>query len=120
MTTSYLPCEARQQMLLAHALQDRLPEGHLAYFISDTVDGLDLQALHARYAQGGPRVQPFHPAMMVKVMGVVRPSQAAVAMPLGLHGGSRSAFGADKHAGAGDTTSPSPAARFKTICRPDS
>ena len=68
MTTSYLPYEPRQQMLLPHALQDWLPEGHLAYFISDTVDGLDLEAFHARYAAGGPRNQPFHPAMMVKVL----------------------------------------------------
>ena len=65
---SYLPYEPMQQMLLPEALQDWLPEGHLAYFISDTVDGLDLQAFHARYASGGPRNQPFHPAMMVKML----------------------------------------------------
>jgi transposase len=68
MTTSYLPYEPQQQMLLPHALQDWLPEGHLAYFICDTVDALDLSAFHARYAGGGPRNQPFHPAMMVKVL----------------------------------------------------
>lgn len=68
MTTSYLPYEPQQQMLLPHALQEWLPEGHLAYYISDTVDALDLSAFHARYAGGGPRNQPFHPAMMVKVM----------------------------------------------------
>ena len=55
-------------MLLPHALEDWLPEGHLAYYISDTVDSLDLSAFHARYAGGGPRNQPFHPAMMVKVL----------------------------------------------------
>lgn len=55
-------------MLLPHALQDWLPEGHLAYYISDAVDSLDLSAFHARYAGGGPRNQPFHPAMMVKVL----------------------------------------------------
>jgi transposase len=65
---SYLPYEPLQQMLLPEALQDWLPEGHLAYFISDAVDGLDLEAFHARYASGGPRNQPFHPAMMVKVL----------------------------------------------------
>jgi transposase len=48
--------------------QDWLPEGHLAYFISDTVDSLNLGAFHARYAKDGPRNQPFHPAMMVKVL----------------------------------------------------
>ena len=42
MTTSYLPYEPRQQMLLSHALQDWLPEGHLAYYISDTIDLFDL------------------------------------------------------------------------------
>ena len=55
-------------MLLPHALQDWLPEGHLAYYISDTVDSLDLSAFHARYAGGGSRNQPFHPGMMVKVL----------------------------------------------------
>lgn len=68
MTTSYLPYEPRQQQLLPAALQDWLPEGHLAYYLSDTVDSLDLSAFHARYAGGGSRNQPFHPAMMVKVL----------------------------------------------------
>jgi transposase len=68
MTTSYLPYDPQQQMLLPHALQDWLPEGHLAYFISDTIDSLDLSAFHARYAGGGSRNQPFDPVMMVKVL----------------------------------------------------
>ena len=55
MTTSYLPYVPGQQMLLPAALQDWLPEGHLAYFISDTIDSLELSAFHARYAQGGAR-----------------------------------------------------------------
>ena len=50
------------------ALQEWLPVGHLAYFISDTVDSLNLSAFHALYAGGGSRNQPFHPAMMVKVL----------------------------------------------------
>jgi transposase len=66
--TSYLPYEPRQQLLLPSALQDWLPEGHLVYFISDTIDALELSAFHARYAEGGPRNQPFHPTMMVKVL----------------------------------------------------
>ena len=65
---SHLPYEPQQQALLPQALQDWLPEGHLAYFISDTVDSLDLQAFYARYEGGGSRNQPFHPAMMVKVL----------------------------------------------------
>ena len=49
-------------------MQDWLPKGHLAYFIGDTVDALDLRAFYARYEGGGARNQPFHPAMMVKVL----------------------------------------------------
>lgn len=68
MSTSYIAYHPEQQQLLPRALQDWLPQGHLAYFISDTVDSLNLSAFHARYAEGGPRNQPFHPAMMIKVL----------------------------------------------------
>jgi transposase/IS5 family transposase len=68
MTASYIAYHPEQQQLLPNALQDWLPPGHLAYFISDTIDSLDLSAFHARYAGGGSRNQPFHPAMMVKVL----------------------------------------------------
>ena len=68
MSPSYLAYHPEQQQLLPSALQDWLPQGHLAYFINDTVERLDLSAFHARYAAGGPRNQPFHPAMMVKVL----------------------------------------------------
>ena len=68
MATSYLPYDPQQQFLLPPALHEWLPEGHLAYFIGDTVDLLDLSAFHARYVGGGPRNQPFHPSMMVKVL----------------------------------------------------
>ena len=68
MSTSYVPYSPDQEFLLPPSLQDWLPEGHLAYFISDTVDALDLSAFHRRYANGGPRNQSFHPAMMVKVL----------------------------------------------------
>jgi len=65
---SYLPYEPLQQSLLPRALQDWLPEGHLACFVSDAVDSLDLSAFYARHEGGGSRNQPFHPAMMVKVL----------------------------------------------------
>jgi transposase len=68
MAANYLPYEPEQMLLLPEAIQDWLPEGHLAHFISDTVDTLELSAFHARYDKDGPRNQPFHPAMMVKVL----------------------------------------------------
>lgn len=68
MPASYLPYEPDQDYLLPPSLSEWLPEGHLAYFIGDAVDALDLGAFHARYEKDGPRNQPFHPAMMVKVL----------------------------------------------------
>ena len=68
MAANYLPYEPQQMLLLPESLQERLPEGHLAHFISDAVDGLELSAFHARYDKDGPRNQPFHSAMMVKVL----------------------------------------------------
>jgi transposase len=68
MSTSYVAYVPEQSLLLPPSLHEWLPQGHLAYFISDTVDALDLSAFHVRYAKGGPRNQPFHPAMMVKVL----------------------------------------------------
>ena len=44
---SYRPYEPEQEMLLPASLQDWLPKGHLAYFIGDTVDALDLKAFYA-------------------------------------------------------------------------
>ena len=68
MNTSYVAYQPDQQYLMPCALQEWLPQGHLAYFISDTVDSLNLSAFHARYAGGGSRNQPFHPVMLVKVL----------------------------------------------------
>lgn len=68
MPTSYLPYAPDQQLLLPHSLQEWLPQGHLAHYINDTVDTLDLSAFFKRYQGGGSRNQPFHPAMMVKVL----------------------------------------------------
>ena len=68
MSKSFRPYNPEQQLLLPAALQEWLPEDHLAYFISDVVDQLDLSAIAARYQgeeRGGP---PYHPRMMVKVL----------------------------------------------------
>ena len=43
---------------------------HLAYFISDTIDILNLSAFHARYAKDGARNPPFHPLMMGQGVGL--------------------------------------------------
>jgi hypothetical protein len=45
-----------------------MPEGHLAYFIGDVVEELDLSAFYARYEGNGRRNSPFDPQMMLKVL----------------------------------------------------
>ena len=45
-----------------------MPEGHLAYCISDTIDALDLSGFHARYAGDRPRNQPFYPSLMANIL----------------------------------------------------
>ena len=68
MSASYQPYTPEQDLLLPQSLQEWLPAGHLAYYISDTIDALDLSAFFKRYESGGSRNQPFHPTMMVKVL----------------------------------------------------
>ncbi|MGH9778758.1 MAG: IS1182 family transposase [Candidatus Acidiferrales bacterium] len=54
-------------MLLPPSLGDWVPEDHLARFVSDLVDTLDLSAIEDTYTEerGYP---PYHPCMMVKVL----------------------------------------------------
>ena len=49
MSKTYRPYDPEQQLLLPAALQEWLPPDHLAYFISDVVDQLDLSAITGRY-----------------------------------------------------------------------
>ena len=68
MSKTYRPYDPDQQLLLPAALREWLPDDHLAYFISDVVDELELSEITARYereSRGGP---PYHPRMMVKVL----------------------------------------------------
>ena len=49
------------------SMREWLPGSHLAYFVSDVVDHLDLSAIMNHYEEekGYP---PYHPGMMVKVL----------------------------------------------------
>ena len=55
-------------MLLPAALQEWLLDDHLAYFISDVVDQLDLSEITVRYEGGRRGGPPYNPRMMVKVL----------------------------------------------------
>ncbi|MGO1501480.1 MAG: IS1182 family transposase [Marinobacter sp.] len=68
MGATFRPYSPDQELLLPPSLNEWLPEGHLAYFISDVVEELDLSAFYARYEGDGRRKSPFHPGMMLKVL----------------------------------------------------
>jgi hypothetical protein len=68
MPTTFRPCAPDQSLLFPPSPRDWLPEGHLAFFIADTVAALDLQAFYAPYEGDGRRNQPFDPEMMVTVL----------------------------------------------------
>lgn len=68
MPTTFRPCAPDQSLLFPPSPRDWLPEGHLAFFIADTVAALDLQAFYAPYEGDGRRNQPFDPQMMVTVL----------------------------------------------------
>jgi transposase len=50
------------------SMRDWLPADHLAYFISDVVEQLELSAITRRYTYGERGYPPYHPVMMVKVL----------------------------------------------------
>ena len=49
MEQTYRPYDPDQLFLLPPALQDWVPEGHLAHFLSDVVDELDLNPILVLY-----------------------------------------------------------------------
>ena len=61
MSKTYLPYDPEQQLLLPAALQEWLPPDHLAYFISDVVDQLDLSAITDRYEEERRAGRPITP-----------------------------------------------------------
>lgn len=64
---TFRPYQPDQLLLLPPSIQEWLPENHLARFVSEVVDELDLSAIEDRYTEerGYP---PYHPRMMVKVL----------------------------------------------------
>jgi transposase len=69
MSKTFRPYELNQRLLLPPDLRAWLPEGHLALFVSDVIDALDLSAIFQVYEQGDGRGQPpYDPALMVKLL----------------------------------------------------
>jgi transposase len=69
MAKEFIPYTLEQRLLLPPDLRDWLPEGHLALFIADVVQELDLSAIFKKYKRTDGRGRPaYHPAMMTGLL----------------------------------------------------
>jgi transposase len=68
MAKTYRPYVPEQVLLLPPSLRDWLPEDHLAFFVSDLIDQLDLSAITAVYEDEERGYPPYHPVMLTKVL----------------------------------------------------
>ena len=68
MAKTYRPYVPEQDLLLPPSLREWLPEDHLAFFVSDLIDQLDLSAITTVYEDEERGYPPYHPVMLTKVL----------------------------------------------------
>ena len=69
MAKGYLPYDVDQRLLLPPDMRAWLPEGHLALFVLDVVEALDLSAIYRVYEAKDSRGRAgYHPVMMVALL----------------------------------------------------
>ena len=66
MATQFILIDRDTPYILPPCVQDYLPEEHMARFVVEVVDQLDLRTLSAVYAGKGKR--PYHPAMLLALL----------------------------------------------------
>jgi transposase len=65
MAQNFLTCDRDQELLLPPSLREWLAEDHLAWFVLEVVDELDLAAFYGAYRRDGHGRAAHDPAMMV-------------------------------------------------------
>jgi transposase len=65
---TYRPYLPDQDFLLPPSPKDWRPEDHLAYFVSDVVDELDLSAIESEYEKEERGQPPYLPRVMTKIL----------------------------------------------------
>jgi transposase len=69
MSKQFRNCDLNQAYLLPPSLQDWLPEGHLARFVAEVVETLDLSEIYAKYEErDGRGLAAYDPRMMVRLL----------------------------------------------------
>ena len=67
-TRTFRPYDPEALWLLPPAPRDWLPEEHLAYFLSDLVEALNLTPILATYGGVTRGTAPYHPQLLVTVL----------------------------------------------------
>jgi transposase len=66
---NFRSCDLEQPFLLPPSLQDWLPENHLARFIAELTNGLDLSKIYGFYGRRDGRGKAaYHPVMLVRLL----------------------------------------------------
>src|SRR3954467_2897972 len=65
---NFLTCDRDQVLLLPPSLREWLPEGHLAWFVIDAVEQMDLTAFYGAYRLDGQGRAAHEPSMMVALL----------------------------------------------------
>jgi len=69
MSKTFRAYDMNQQLLLPPDLRQWLRDDHLALYVSDVVEALDLTGILNKYEEGDSRGRPpYHPALMVKLL----------------------------------------------------
>jgi len=65
---TFRPYHQGQLLLLPPSIEEWVPENHLARFVNDTVEQMDLSAILRVYERESRGYPPYHPAMLLKVL----------------------------------------------------
>jgi transposase len=68
MPQNFIDCDREQAYLMAPSLRDWLAEDHLAWFVIQTVERLDLSAFYRAYRDDGHCRAAYEPSMMVSLV----------------------------------------------------
>jgi len=68
MAYNLIECNREQLFLMPVSLRDWLPEGHLAWFVLDAMEAIDLSQFYLKYRSDGWGRAAFDPRMMVSLL----------------------------------------------------
>src|SRR3954468_20994431 len=68
MGQNFIACDREQTFLMPPDVREWLPESHLAWFVIDAVEEMDLATFYAAYRADGHGRPAYEPAMMVALL----------------------------------------------------